>query len=99
MGEDIELLSRSEAVTAFIADPLLPEPGKLIMGHISALMALASAEEGPIYKQAVKLLSMEHDISTATHIWETWAPYIAPPGRTLVGWGRSCQGSYCGSTL
>ena len=62
MGEDIEPISRSEAVTAFIVDPLLPEPSKLIMGHISALMALASAEEGSIYKQAVTRIGVARSL-------------------------------------
>jgi hypothetical protein len=63
--EDVEPLTREEAVTAFVASPLLPEPNKLIIGHISALMALAAVAEGPTYKQAVKLLSLEYDLPTA----------------------------------
>jgi hypothetical protein len=80
--------TRSEVVTTFIPEPLLPEPDKLIMDHISALMALAAGDEGPTYNQVVKLLSMEYDLPTANLIWETWAPYIAPPeGHPLVGGG------------
>ncbi len=58
MDEDSEPPTRSEAFTAFIADPLLPKPDKLIMGLISALVALATVDEGPTYKQVVKLLSL-----------------------------------------
>jgi hypothetical protein len=73
MGDDTEHTppTRAEAVTTFIAEPLLPEPDKLIMGHISALMALAAGDEGSTYKQVVKLLSMEYDPPTANLIWET----------------------------
>jgi hypothetical protein len=51
--EGVEPLTREEAVTAFVASPLLPEPNKLIIGHIFALMALAAVAEGPTYKHAV----------------------------------------------
>ena len=76
----------SEATTAFIGSPLLPEPEQLIMGHISSLMALITRGDGPICVKFVQLLSMEYDFPTATLIWETWAPYIAPPvGHPLAG--------------
>ena len=59
---------RDEAVTAFIASSLLPEPDKLIREHISALVTLASGDDGPTQKQAVKLLSMEYNFPTANLI-------------------------------
>ena len=78
--------TRSEATTAFIGSPLLPEPEQLILGHISSLMALMAGGDGPACMKVVQLLSMEYDLPTATLIWETWAPYIAPPvGHPLAG--------------
>ncbi len=50
---DAEPPTRDEAITPFVASPLLPEPDKLTIGHISALMALASMDEGPTHKHVV----------------------------------------------
>ncbi len=77
--DDAEPPTRDEAITAFVASPLLPEPENLVIGHISALMALMSVDNGPTRKQAAKLLSLEYDLPTANLIWEVWAPYIVPP--------------------
>ncbi len=65
---DAKPITREEAITAFIASPLLPEPENLVIGHISALMALLSVDDGPTRKQAVQLLSMEYDLPTANLI-------------------------------
>ena len=44
-------LARANAVTAFVASRLLPETNKLMVGHISALLALMV--DGPIHKAAI----------------------------------------------
>ncbi len=67
-AEEDEPYTREEAITAFIGAPNLPAADQLVMGHISAFMALASISEGPTHKQAVKLLSMKYDLATATQI-------------------------------
>ncbi len=61
---DAEPPTRDEAITTFVASPLLPEPDKLTISQISALMALTSVDEGPTHKKAVKLLSLEYDLPT-----------------------------------
>ena len=77
--EDVVPPTRDEAVTAFLASPLLLEADELRIDHISALMVLISADNGGVQKQAIILLSMEYDQGTAYLIWQAWAPHISPP--------------------
>jgi len=48
-------LAHANAVTAFVASLLIPEPNQLRVDPISALLALAV--DGPIHKAAIKLLA------------------------------------------
>jgi hypothetical protein len=48
-------MAGANAITAFVASPLLLEPNKLKIGHIAALLRLAM--EGPVQKAAIKLLA------------------------------------------
>ena len=66
--EDVPL-TRSEAVTAFIASPILLEPNQLRIDQISTLMAFAAADKGEVQKQAIKLLSMAYDQAAVDVIW------------------------------
>jgi hypothetical protein len=59
--EEDEPLTRSEAITTFVASSHLPEPGHLMIDHISVLMAVLLPYDGPVKKHAVKLFSMEYD--------------------------------------
>jgi hypothetical protein len=68
-AEENEPLTRSEAITTFVASPHLPEPDQLRIDHISVLMAVLSPGDGPVQKQAVKLFSMEYDQAAAKLIW------------------------------
>ncbi len=54
-GETFPELTCAEAVTAFVASPLLPDSNQLKVDHISALLALAV--DGPVHKAAIKLLA------------------------------------------
>jgi hypothetical protein len=79
-------LTRSEAVTSFIASPILPEPNQLRIDQISTFVAFAAAYNGEVQKKAIKLLSMEYDKAAAYLIWHAWAPHISPPvGHPLAG--------------
>ena len=74
----------ANAVTAFVASPLLFEPTQLRLNHITALLALAV--DGPVHKVAIKLLAQAYSQQEAETIWTAWAPHLAPaPGRPLAG--------------
>jgi hypothetical protein len=47
--------ARANAVTPFVASPLLPEPNQLRVGHISTLLALVV--DGSVHNAAIKLLA------------------------------------------
>ena len=51
-------MARSNAVTAFVASPLLPEPNKLMVDHITALLALEA--DGTVHKAAIKLVALAY---------------------------------------
>jgi len=72
-------LTRAYAITAFMASPLLPDPDKLRVGHISALFAMAI--EGHTQKAAIRLLAPEYSQAVAEKVWAAWEPHISPqPG-------------------
>ena len=59
--EELELspdLVRANAVTVFVASPLLPEHDKLTADHISSLLALAV--DGLAQKAAIKFLALNY---------------------------------------
>jgi hypothetical protein len=77
-------MARANAVTAFMAFPLLLEPNQLRADHIIALMALAV--DGHVHKAAIKLLAPAYSQQEAEAIWTAWAPHHAPsPGHPLAG--------------
>jgi hypothetical protein len=76
-GEISPELARADAVTAFMASSLLPEPNHLKVDHISALMSLAL--DGHVHKAAVKLLAPAYPHQEAESIWTAWAPHLFPP--------------------
>ena len=70
-------LARANAITAFGAFPLLPEPNHLKPDHITDLFALAV--DGPLHKAAIKLFAPAYSQHEAETIWTAWAPHLAPP--------------------
>ena len=56
-------MARANAVTAFVASPLLPEPTKLGLNHITTLWALAV--DGPVHKAVIKLLAPAYSLQEA----------------------------------
>ena len=56
-------LIHANAVAAFVASPLFPEPDQLNVSHISALMALAIDE--PAHKAAISLIAAEYSQKAA----------------------------------
>ncbi len=69
-------LARASAVTAFVASPLLHEPDKLKVDHISAFLALVV--DGPIHKEAMKLLAPEYSQHLSFGFWAAWLPHLSP---------------------
>jgi non-ribosomal peptide synthetase component F len=55
------------AITAFLVSPLLPDLDKLLVDHISALMAVAV--DGNTHKAAMWLLALEHSKAVAEKVW------------------------------
>ena len=77
-------MARANAVTAFVASPLLPEPTKLGLNLITTLLALAV--DGPVHKAVIKLLAPAYSQQEAEAIWTAWAPHLTPPpGHPLAG--------------
>jgi hypothetical protein len=70
-------LARKDAVMAFVASPLLPEPSQLRADHITALLALAV--DGLVHKAAIKLLALAYSQLEAKAVWTAWAPHLSPP--------------------
>ena len=66
--------TRAEALAAFLAAPLLPEPDQLRVDHISAPPALL--KEGPFQDVAIALLTPGHTPEEAAIIWSAWGPHI-----------------------
>jgi hypothetical protein len=85
--EGDELPTHSEAITAFIGSPHIPEPNRLRIDHISVLMGILSHDNGPAQKYAVKLLSMEYDPAIAELIWQAWSTNMSPPAGHLLAVG------------
>ncbi len=65
---DIPLDSaRTNAVTAFVASPLLPEPNLIRVDHNATVLALAI--DGSFHNEAVKLLAPAYSQQEAEAIW------------------------------
>ena len=68
---------REEALTAFLAQPMLPEPEPLELNHVSALLALlVEGAWGETITQVIAAPMLKKQAST---IWNTWRPYLFHP--------------------
>ncbi len=59
-------LIRADAVTAFLASPLLPDPNQLRAYHITALLDMAV--DGGAQKATMKVLAPEHSQRVAEKV-------------------------------
>jgi len=68
---------REEALTAFLAQPMLPKPEHLELNHISALLAILV--EGAWGETITQLLATLVLKKKASAICNTWRPCVSPP--------------------
>jgi len=79
-----DLENAANAVTAFVASPLHPEPNQLKVDHVATMLSLAG--DGPVHKAAIKLLAPAYSQQEAEAIRTAWAPHLArPPDHPLAG--------------
>ena len=74
---------REEARTAFLAQPMIPEPKQLELNHISALLALLV--EGELGEMVARLLAPQVPKKEAYAIWNAWKAYLSHPPPTRRG--------------
>jgi hypothetical protein len=79
-------LIRADAVSVFLAFPLLSEPNQLRVDHITALLALAV--DGNTQKATIKFLAPEHSQRVAEKVWAAWETHIFPPRGHPLATGR-----------